>query len=360
MKKISFLIVLSMLFSIFIDVEAEDYVTMYAPDGREISVAVDEVEAYKNVGWYETEVRTMYAPDGRTLVVKLAEIDAYKAVGWYETIEEVQRTMYAPDGRTLVIYKAETELYKSVGWYDDINDVTAVMCASDGRKITVYRSEVEAYENVGWNLTQSSKIDPSKPMVALTFDDGPMPASTGKILNVLDLYNARATFFVVGSMAVNATDMLVKMDSIGCQIGNHTYYHPELSALSSYGIASELSATSNVIYSAVGKYPALLRPPYGSQNQTVLQTAGMPSILWSIDTNDWRYRDASHVINSVLSNVSDGDIVLMHDVYWSTATAVEVIVPSLISMGFQLVTVDELARYKNSTLYSGSSYSSIR
>ncbi len=342
---------------------AEEIVTMYAPDGRMLDVYVSEIEAYKNVGWFENKsdvTKTMYAPDGRELDVFIAEIEAYKNVGWYENKSDVTKTMYAPDGRTIEIYISEIDAYKNVGWYENIEDISTVMCAPDGRKITVLNHEVEAYINVGWYPSQLDKIDPNKPMVALTFDDGPRSDVTGRVLNVLELYNAKATFFVLGNAAARNPQLLERMNNLGCQVGNHSYSHPNLASLSAYNIASQINSTSDVIYNAIGKYPTVVRPPYGSYNSSVLNTVNAPLILWSIDTLDWKHRNASRVINEVVSKVKDGDIVLMHDIYGSTATAVESIVPALRKKGFQMVTLDELAMYKDKTLSSHKTYSSIR
>ena len=106
--------------------------------------------------------------------------------------------------------------------------------------------------------------------------------------------------------------------------------------------------------------PTLTRPPYGSYNKTVSSCAQTPIILWSIDTLDWKNRNATVVTDSVLSKVKDGDIILLHDIHDTTATATEDIVPALIERGFQLVTIDELAYYKNKTLLPGVAYSRIK
>lgn len=197
-------------------------------------------------------------------------------------------------------------------------------------------------------------------MVALTFDDGPRPQSTGRILNTLEAYNSCATFFVVGYLAASYPDILRRMDSMGCQIGNHTYNHPDLSKLSAYGITSQISRTDAIVESAVGSVPTAIRPPYGSRNSIVINTCDKPLILWSIDTLDWKSRNAASVINKALASVSDGDIILMHDLYDSTAAAVETIVPELISRGFQLVTVDEMSYYKNRPMSAHNAYSSFK
>lgn len=339
--------------------------TVYAPDGRELVIYKAELSAYKNVGWYENkfdiEKVTMYAPDGRTIEVMRIEVPAYKNVGWYENATDVEKvTMYAPDGREIEIIRAEIPAYKNVGWYEEKTAFLATVCSKDGRKLLVSKSEVDDYINAGWIPAQSNEIDPTKPMVALTFDDGPKTSTTGRVLDVMELYNTRATFFVLGNLASGNTAMLSRMNSLGCQIGNHSYSHPNLTKQSSANVTSQITRTSDIIFNAVGKYPTVVRPPYGSYNKTVLNAAAKPFILWSIDTLDWKHRDATKVYNAVFSKVRDGDIILMHDIYTSTATAVENIVPELLRRGYQLVTIEELARYKNKPLNAYTTYSSFR
>ena len=307
-----------------------------------------------------SDMMQMYTIYGDEISVSKTETEAYKKDGWFENKSDVIKIMYAPDGREIKIYIAETEAYKNVGWFENKSDVTSSLVSPDGTKIVVYKTEVESYMALGWTPAQNSEIDPAKPMVSLTFDDGPRPQSTNRILDCLQKYNARATFFVIGNLAEVYTDTLRKMNSLNCQIGNHTYSHPQLTSLSSYNISVQLNTTSEIIRSATGNYPTVVRPPYGSYNQTVLSSAGKPLILWSIDTLDWQSRNATSVTNVVLSQVQDGDIILMHDIYDSTATAAENIIPALISRGYQLVTVDELARYKGVTMSARYSYGKFR
>ena len=234
------------------------------------------------------------------------------------------------------------------------------MYSRDGRTIIVDDSEIEAYKNVGWFPVQASGIDPTKPMVAITYDDGPNPDSTNRILDTLKFYNARATFFVLGSLAEKHPSVLLKMKEIGCQIGNHTYDHPKLTGLSAQNISAQINKASDIVANITGIRPTAVRPPYGSYNSTVSASAGAPLIIWSIDPRDWESRNAEAVISEVVPKVQDGDIVLMHDIYESTATASESIIPALLEKGFQLVTIDELAYYKNKPLTPGTAYSRIR
>ncbi|MBQ4562749.1 MAG: polysaccharide deacetylase family protein [Clostridia bacterium] len=202
-------------------------------------------------------------------------------------------------------------------------------------------------------------IDPNKPMVAITYDDGPRPKSTNRILNCLEKYGAVATFFELGYLAKAYPDCIRREVAIGCEVANHSWDHPNLATLSAGAVSNQISSTNNIIYSICGVKPKLLRPPYGSYNQTVRNNAGLPLIIWSIDTLDWKYRDASYVTSVIKNQVTDGSVILMHSIYDSTAAATEAIVPWLISRGYQLVTVSELAEARGIKLQSGGSYNSF-
>lgn len=207
------------------------------------------------------------------------------------------------------------------------------------------------------------KVDPSKPMVALTFDDGPGPY-TNRLLDCLEKNHARATFFMVGSSVGSYPGAVSRMVTLHCELGNHSWSHPAMTTLSNDSISSQFGNTSAKIRSVVGKYPTVARLPYGDGHNSsrVLSCIGLPSIYWSIDTMDWANTgNPQHTINEVLNHVQSGDIVLMHDIHSSTVTACETIIPALVSRGYQLVTVSELAQYKGGTQLSvGRTYYSFR
>lgn len=190
------------------------------------------------------------------------------------------------------------------------------------------------------------QIDKDKPMVALTFDDGPTLKYTSAILDCLKEHQASATFFVLGSRADDFPQLLQRMILEGNEIGNHTFSHKQLTTLSKANIEEEISATQESIYSVTNRYPKIIRPPYGSKNETVLQCAQDKKIVtWTIDSEDWRSRNAETIVNKVVKEVKDGDIILMHDLYASTAEAAIILIPKLQEMGYQLVTISELYEY---------------
>ena len=207
---------------------------------------------------------------------------------------------------------------------------------------------------------KSVAVSSAMPMVALTFDDGPYSVVDSRILNALSANGAHATFFVAGYRIAEYSDTILEIYSQGSEIGNHTYSHHNLSSLSASDIRSEIARTDQLIFNLTGKYPALIRPPEGSYNSTVANTVDRPLVMWSIDTRDWKTRSTSSTISSVLNNVQDGDIILMHSLYPSTAVACETIIPELVARGYQLVTVSELMAARGVSADAGKVISSAR
>ena len=201
-------------------------------------------------------------------------------------------------------------------------------------------------------------IDPGKKLVALTFDDGPSEY-TKRILRTLKQYDSVATFFVVGNRVELFEDVLKEEVEIGCEIGNHTYEHKVLTELNAEQIWLQIYRTNEAVKKVTGEYPTLMRPPCGYDNGSTNCIIAMPLILWSVDTKDWQTQNSYCSVQTVLENVKDGDIILMHDMYEASAEAVETIVPSLIAEGYQLVTVSELAEYRGMMLQEGEEYSSF-
>ena len=200
------------------------------------------------------------------------------------------------------------------------------------------------------------KIDKNKKMVALTYDDGPS-IYTPRILKTLKENNSVATFFVVGNRVPMYSDTVKKAYDMGCEIGNHTYEHKSLPNLSETEVKRQISKTNKEVKKAIGETPVIMRPTGGATNANVKQWVGMPSIIWSIDTLDWKTRNADSTRRAVLNRVKDGDIVLMHDLYSATATASETIIPELVRRGYQLVTVSELAECRGGMKETGAYYS---
>lgn len=213
--------------------------------------------------------------------------------------------------------------------------------------------------NYEYDVVINRKIDKSKKMIALTFDDGPN-YNTSKVIDVLNKYDIKATFFVLGSRAINNKDILKKMADSGMEIGNHTYNHLLLTKYDENKIRSEIEDTSEVIYSATKKRPKLLRPSYGSVNNKIKKVANMPIIIWDIDTLDWKYHNSKRITSRIVNKVRDGDIILMHDIYSASLNALSNIIPILQDNGYEFVTIDELFYYKGISLENGKVYGYAR
>lgn len=198
-------------------------------------------------------------------------------------------------------------------------------------------------------------VDPDKPMVALTFDDGP-GARTGELLEALEKHDAHATFFMVGTNIPRYKDEIKKMKKIGCELGNHSLDHADLSKLDAKGVKKEVNTTNELLEDIVDSGATVLRPPYGAISQTLKKHAGLPLILWNIDTLDWKTRNAEKTIETVMENVKDGDIILMHDIHTESVDAAIELIPMLEEEGYQLVTVSEMAAAKGIKMEKGGKY----
>jgi len=204
-------------------------------------------------------------------------------------------------------------------------------------------------------------IDPTQPMIALTFDDGPSE-QTDKILKVLAQYNARATFCVVGNRTESFAAVLKRTVAGGNEIASHTWDHKKLTTLSVKTITSQLQRTNDAVKAIAGFDIKTLRPPYGSVNKnvrTVCKNLDMFVITWNIDTLDWKNRSTSKTYRAIVKNAKNGNVILMHDLYSTTAAAVEQAIPELIEKGVQLVTVSELLSFHQDGITPGTVYTNL-
>jgi peptidoglycan/xylan/chitin deacetylase (PgdA/CDA1 family) len=175
-------------------------------------------------------------------------------------------------------------------------------------------------------------------IVALTFDDGPHPELTPRLLDMLEQENVHATFFVIGSCAARCPDIVRHAFEAGHEIGNHTWSHPVLTRVSATQAAEEISRTDVLLRSITGEIPNTLRPPYGAMNEKVKEVAlPRPLLLWDVDTLDWRRRNTPAVERA--ATTSDGGIVLMHDIHPTTVEAVPAIIRDFKSRGYRFVTI---------------------
>ena len=214
-----------------------------------------------------------------------------------------------------------------------------VLCAC---LLTTLPFSAYAKEGVSVREGESSK------KIALTFDDGPSAEYTAKILDILQKYNVKATFFVIGVNAQKHPDLLGRIISDGHEVGNHTYSHPHLQKMDEFALLEELNKADEVFQKLCGISPTLFRPPEGVVSNAVkaaAQSKGYTMVLWNIDTRDWALNNADNIIRLIDKQASDGDIVLFHD--WvagksPTPAALEIIIPRLQARGFEFVKVSEL------------------
>lgn len=251
------------------------------------------------------------------------------------------------DGSEAGEYEIKAELTSAVStpldtdWFDKvkINTIPGTL-------------KVKELDDAYWASVEAQK---NRPMIALTFDDGP-GKYTMRLLEALEEKHAKATFFMQGKNVGLYEKEVAKMKEIGCELGNHSYDHPKFTQMSIADMQAQINDTNRAIEAAAGEPASVLRPPYGLVNEEVKQNVGMPMIFWSVDTLDWKTRDTQATIDAVLTNAGDGDIVLMHDIHEPTVNAAIELIGKLQEQGYSLVTVSELAKARGYELVNGEKY----
>jgi peptidoglycan/xylan/chitin deacetylase (PgdA/CDA1 family) len=205
---------------------------------------------------------------------------------------------------------------------------------------------------------QRGEIDPSKPMIALTFDDGP-GVYTDQFLDLFEQYGVRATFCTIGNLVNTQNEALVRAVGMGSEVIGHSWDHKNLAKLSADDVKKQISETSKAIEAVTGVTIQKFKPPYGAVSNTMRDVAkelGFAIVCWSVDSEDWSTRDADAIFFSVMQQVSSGSIVLSHEMYKSTLDAYTRLIPELLFQGYQLVTVSELLYHTRGELISGEVY----
>ena len=204
-------------------------------------------------------------------------------------------------------------------------------------------------------------VDVNRPMVALTFDDGPVRQNTLLALELLNKYDAKGTFFMLGFRMERNPDVVLEVLNGAHEVGSHTYNHPYLTKKGT-NLNYQYSKNQEIMQEITGGEASieLLRPPYGSVDKNVKQTSPYPLIMWSLDTRDWDTLDAQATHDNIMSNVQDGDIILLHDLHESSVESLRTVVPALIDAGYQLVTVSELMEARGIEMKNGVTYSKAR
>lgn len=263
---------------------------------------------------------------------------------------ETKRVVYIKDNALVVNY----------------SNVVTNPSFNDKLSLTIDFNEIDNLLNFQHDLNKEYKnesgydYDPTKKYIAFTFDDGPNKNNTNDIVNYLNNNKMRATFFMVGYLMESNPDIVKNVYDNHMEIGSHSWAHKNLKKQKLDVITEEMNKTDNVYNSITGDTIKLMRPPYGAINNNVKDAFDYSFITWNIDTNDWKYKDADHLYDFVINNVSDGDIVLMHDLQTSTKIGIERILPELYVRGYRVVTVSELASIKNKTLETKKIYKSMK
>lgn len=199
-----------------------------------------------------------------------------------------------------------------------------------------------------------------KMLVALTFDDGPSAETTPRLLDILKEKSVPATFFMLGNRAAGNPDLVKRAKAEGHEVASHTMSHQNLVLLPADAVQSDLTEAKSTMASIVGAEPSLIRPPYGNYNDVVASLVGTPMIIWSVDTLDWRNKDPAVIIATAMSEVHDGAIILMHDIYPTSVDAIPTLIDNLRNAGYEFVTVPELAKIRHTPLTPGTAYRDFR
>ena len=260
----------------------------------------------------------------------------------------------------------------SIGWHQDENgwwyqnrDGSYYQDGWQEVNGSTYYFNSNGYILTGWQtiddkdcyFDEEGKYDETKqrPMIALTFDDGP-GEYTEELINCLVENNAKATFFMLGQNVEAYPEIAKELSDAGMELGNHSYSHPDLVTIGAEAAAQQVSNTDAALKAATGFEATVMRPPGGSFNDSVKAAIDHPLIIWSIETRDWATKSEDQTYQVVMDNAQDGSVVLMHDIHeWSVKAAIRMI-PDLIAKGFKLVTVSELAEAKGKALQSGNAY----
>ena len=283
------------------------------------------------------------------------------------------KTQENVDTDTAEVAAADEKLAGSPGWNvgdsgwwylnDDGTTFRNGWKTIDGQR---YYFKSDGYMATGWVNTGNVKdlyfdasgvVDPSRvqKLVALTYDDGPSK-HTDDVLDAMEKHGAKCTFFVVGQQAEYWKDQLKREADLGMEIGSHTYDHQWLTDLDADGITDEMNHNDEVISGISGVTPPVMRPTGGLMNATVVKTIQKPMILWDVDTLDWKTKDDDTTYQTIMDQVKDGSIVLMHDLYAPSGNIADKLISSLTDQGYKCVTVSELAKAYGYDLEPGSQY----
>ncbi len=282
--------------------------------------------------------------------VKVEDIDSEFLTNWLLTGDGIELTLIRGD------YLPMSAGTKKLSFsFDELSE----MLTKDF-KFTAPKPETESSEKPPTPQVphNTQTVDPNKPMLALTFDDGPS-AHTERLLDLFEKHGGKGTFFVLGNMIDGRETTLQRIFVEGHEIGNHSWSHRQLTTLSEEEITDQIMMTRAKIYDITGADCLIVRPPYGSYDETVQKVGAdldVYFINWSVDTLDWKHKDARAIYDEIINSAKDGSIILCHDLHKTTVDAMVTVIPKLIESGYQLVTVSELMEHSENRLEPGNIY----
>lgn len=297
---------------------------------------------------YLNSIVDMYPTDSANFVfVRYGHLAGY--VNKHALIQPTAKPMLVKDPNGLVVRSVASPSDAEIGQLTAKSKVTMLTNLKGWAFVTT--DKLSGYVLASGLVSANEKPIASKPAsstktkkIALTFDDGPHPKVTPQILKILKKYDAKATFFVVGNEVKKNPKVLKAVADAGHEIGNHTYNHAKLTTLSVKKVKLQIDSTDAAIKAVIGQNATVFRPPYGAYNKTVTNQLKVPSVLWTIDTLDWKHHNPKKTLAAVQKNAKNGSIVLMHDIHQTTADALEPILAALQKQGYEFVTVSEILK----------------
>ena len=337
------------------------------------------VYSYTGGAHYNREVKTYYYDDktGKEVNINeflendkltdLSNLAYYYTIGYYKDKDQEYDEEWIKEGTSANI--------ENFSYFNITKDGLLLLFVpyqvgpySDGEiSILIPESELKGIIKEKYLTIEEQVVDVSEPikrdlselkdkkLLAFTFDDGPSDGPTNKLLDNLEKYNARVTFFVLGSRINSYSSSLKRAYEMGNTIGSHTYNHLNLFQLEDYDTMKEINNTNDAIESILGFRPKYLRAPYGNTNTHIKELSNMYTILWDVDTEDWKYKDAEKIKDNIVSHAHDGAIILLHDIY-NTSVEGALLAMEELQDEYAFVSLDEMIELKGITLDKSKSY----
>lgn len=339
-----------------VEEENKNNVLVAKNDFNEISYYLyDENQSYKSyfLNTEENTITDVYS------IIKEEKVDAFN-----NKINELLNLKY-PKFVVDAINTSSSKNYKILDnemiiYYTDVD-----IHLEEQLYLTVNYNEIKDCLNITFKLDKEYEnengynYDPNKKTVALTFDDGPGGNNTLELVDILKENKAHATFFMLGNRMKSYQTVVATVHNSGNEIGSPTYNHCNLKKTKLETILENEQLTNDIYYELTQDTIKLTRPPYGNLNEEVKNALDTVFVTWSIDTEDWRYKDVEHIKSEILNKVTDGDIILLHDIYKTSVEAIREVLPLLYEEGYQVVSVSELANLKGRTLEKNNIYRKI-